>query len=81
MRARKIAKKAKKDGYSFDVTDDSLTELAEKLKTASAEEREGVLTDIIFSSVVLAGDEGDLERKLGEKIDGFIEKYEEKGEQ
>ncbi len=80
MRARKIAKKAKKDGYSFNVTDNSLTELAEKLKTAPSEERENILTDIIFTSVVLAGEEGDLERRLGEKIDGFIENYREKGE-
>ncbi len=81
MRARKIAKKAKKDGYSFPVTDDSLTELTEKLKSAKqTDEREDILTDIIFSSVVLAGDEGDLERRLGEKIDGFIENYREKGE-
>ncbi len=82
MRVRKIAKKAKKDGYSFDFTDDSLTELTEKLKSAKqTDEREDILTDIIFSSVVLAGDEGDLERRLGEKIDGFIENYREKGEQ
>ncbi len=81
MRARKIAKKAKKDGYSFNITDDSLADLIEKLKTAAPNEREAVLTDIIFASVVLAGDEGDLERKLGEKIDNFIEDYKETGEQ
>lgn len=79
MRTRKIVKKAKKDSFSFDVNENDIISLAKKLTDSSAKEREDILTDIIFASVVLS-DGADLEKKLGEKTDRFINDYNDKGE-
>lgn len=79
MRTRKIVKKAKKDSFSFDVNENDIISLAKKLTDSSTEERENILTDIIFASVVLS-DGADLEKKLGEKTDRLINDYENKGE-
>ena len=53
MRTRKVVKKAKKDGFDFAVTENDIISLAEKLKTAQGDEREELITDIVFASVVL----------------------------
>lgn len=75
MRAKKIVKKARKDSHTYTENEDTIIALAEKLKTAPEGEREVLLADIIFASVVLGGSEADLERQLGEKVNGFIEHY------
>lgn len=74
MRTRKIVKKAKKDLYDFNVTEDNIVSLAEKLKTSAGSEREKILTEIIFDAVVLAGD-ADSEKNLGDKTDEFVNNY------
>lgn len=74
MRTRKIVKKAKKDGFDFAVTEDDIISLAEKLKTAQGDEREELITEIVFASVVLS-DGADIEKHLGEKTDEFINDY------
>lgn len=79
MRTRKIVEKAPKDSFSFDVNENDIISLAKKLTDSSTEEREDILTDIIFASVVLS-DGADLEKKLGEKTDRFINEYNDKGE-
>ena len=78
MRTRKVVKKAKKDGFDFAVTEDDIISLAEKLKTAQGDEREELITDIVFASVVLS-DGADIEKHLGEKTDEFINDYKDKG--
>ncbi len=80
MRARKIAKKASKDGYDFAKTPDDIIKLAEKLKTADGNEAEDILTEIIMNSVILGGDGCDLEKKLGERVNLFIKAYESKND-
>ena len=74
MRTRKIVKKAKKDLYDFNVTEDNIVSLAEKLKTSAGSERERILTEIIFDAVVLAGD-ADSEKNLGDKTNEFVNNY------
>ncbi len=74
MRTRKIVKKAKKDLYDFNVTEDNIVSLAEKLKTSAGSEREKILTEIIFDAVVLAGD-ADSEKNLGDKTNEFVNNY------
>ena len=71
-------KKAKKDGFDFAVTENDIISLAEKLKTAQGDEREELITDIVFASVVLS-DGADIEKHLGEKTDEFINDYKDKG--
>ena len=78
MRTRKIVKKAKKDGFDFAVTENDIISLAEKLKTAQGDEREELITDIVFNTVVLS-DGADIEKHLGEKTDEFINDYKDKG--
>lgn len=78
MRTRKIVKKAKKDGFDFAVTENDIISLAEKLKTAQGDEREELITDIVFNTVVLS-DGVDIEKHLGEKTDEFINDYKDKG--
>lgn len=78
MRTRKVVKKAKKDGFDFAVTENDIISLAEKLKTAQGDEREELITDIVFASVVLS-DGADIEKHLGEKTDEFINDYKDKG--
>lgn len=78
IRARKVAKKARKDGYEFG----SDCEISEKIKNlalsldhASGEEKERIITDIVWNSVLLAGDEADIEKDISGKADEFIENY------
>lgn len=78
MRTRKVVKKAKKDGFDFAVTENDIISLAEKLKTAQGDEREELITDIVFNTVVLS-DGADIEKHLSEKTDEFINDYKDKG--
>lgn len=50
------------------MTENDIISLAEKLKTAQGDEREELITDIVFASVVLS-DGADIEKHLGEKTD------------
>lgn len=79
IRAKKIAKKARKADYDFG-TDGELTakivSLANSLSTADGENRQKILTEIIWNSVILAGNDADVEKNLSERVDEFIDNYE-----
>ena len=79
MRARKIIKKAKKDGYTFpedtELTAD-ISHLAGSLCSVSDDAKRGKLINLmLFNLLVLAGGEFDSEKNLSETVDAFIEKY------
>lgn len=74
MRSTKIVKKARKDGFAFDTTAKDISSLADRLSSCDENEREDIITDIIFNAVVLAN-RADIEKKLGEKTDKFINEY------
>lgn len=78
IRARKIAKKARKDGYNFgsdSELQEKIADLVRSLDTADGEDRERIIADIVFNSVILAGDGADLEKDISDKVDGFIGNY------
>ena len=60
------------------MTENDIISLAEKLKTAQGDEREELITDIVFNTVVLS-DGADIEKHLSEKTDEFINDYKDKG--
>lgn len=80
IRAKKVAKKARKADYNFG-TDDELTakivSLAQSVGTANEEDRQKMLTEIIWNAVILAGNDADVEKNLGDRVDEFIENYKE----
>ena len=83
MRAKKIIKKARKDGYEFESDEEisaKLREIADSVPTDDANARQKMACDLVFLASVLAGDSSDLEKMLGERVDEFIESYPEKGE-
>lgn len=78
MRVQKIAKKARKDGYSFG-TDAELTAKLSALtaslaEAASDEEKQRILNEIVFTSAVMS--KADTEQAVGEMTDEFIRTYE-----
>lgn len=75
MRTKKIIKKAEKDGCALNFTADDIIKLAEKLKSAEEKDKESIIADIVFDSVAIAGQNADIEKKLSEKVDSFIENY------
>ena len=83
MRAKKIIKKARKDGYEFD-SDEAISgklhAIADTVTSADTTARQNLACDLVFLASVLAGDSSDLEKMLGERVDEFIENYPEKGE-
>ena len=83
MRAKKIIKKARKDGYEFESDEEisgKLHAIADSVPTDDANARQKMACDLVFLASVLAGDSSDLEKMLGERVDEFIESYPEKGE-
>ncbi len=78
IRAKKVAKKARKDGYEFG-SDSEIAEniknLALSLENAAEDEKERIIADIVWNSVILAGDEADIEKDISDKADEFIENY------
>ncbi len=81
MRARKIIKKARKDGYELD-EGEALTAkihaIANTVDIADRASREAAAGELVFLASVLAGDSYDLEKDLGDRINAFIESYPEK---
>ncbi len=81
MRARKIIKKARKDGYAFDAGEAlaaKIHAIANTVDMADQASREAAAGELVFLASVLAGDSADLEKDLGDKINAFIENYPEK---
>lgn len=74
LRTKKIQKKAKKGGIAFDESTERLTELAEAVgKAESCDERNKLLTELIWQAVLLGGPDADLEMMLGARDDSFID--------
>ena len=85
IRAKKVIKKARKAGYDFGTDEqgaDRIVSLAQSLKNASGDEKQTILTEILFESVALAGPDADSEKNLGDRVTSFIEEWtdEEEGE-
>ncbi len=80
IRAKKVAKKARAAGYNFGSAEElcaKLQNLTASLAGADEEERQSLLTEIIFASVQLAGNEADVEKNLGDLVTSFIDSYPE----
>lgn len=78
IRAKKVAKKAAKNGYDFGSDEDNasaIASLAGQAASLEGEEKQKALTEIIFRSVVMAGADADVEKNLGWHIDKFIDAY------
>ncbi len=74
LRARKVQKKARKGGLTVDGSAARLTELAEAAGAAeTADERNALLTELIWQAVSLGGADADLEMLLGAYTDRFID--------
>ena len=80
IRAKKVIKKARAAGFDFGTDGDltaQLTDLTASLANADEETRQKLLTEIIFISVQLAGNDADVEKSLGDRVTDFIENYPE----
>ncbi len=80
IRAKKVVKKARAAGFDFGSTDEltaKLMNLTASLAGAEETERQNLLTEIIFTSVQLAGNDADVEKNLGDRVTDFIESYPE----
>lgn len=78
MRVQKIAKKARKGGYDFGTDADlaaKLQSLTMSLATASDDEKQTILNDIIFYSAVMS--KTDTEKAVSDLTDDFIRNYRE----
>ena len=85
IRAKKVAKKAAKNGYDFGSMEENascIASLAMQAASLEGEERGKVITEMIFRSVVMAGPDADVEKNLSFRIDEFIAAFpdEEEGE-
>lgn len=84
MRVRKIAKKARKDGYDFGDLEKRLRDTADALSKVSSEvEKEGLLCKLIFDSATYAAvlNGADTEKTVGELLDRFVNDYKSGSEQ
>lgn len=81
LRAKKVVKKARKGGLDITADENDLLRLAEELKTAQDEDRAKLLTEIIFTSVVMSGEGDDVEKNLSYRVNEFIDSCAEKSEE
>lgn len=80
MRAKKIIKKARKDGYVFDDTSEisrKICEIADIIAKNDGKLSEKDAGELIFLATLAAGDSADLEKTVSDKVDSFIENYPE----
>ena len=80
IRAKKVAKKARAAGFDFGSGEEltaKLADLTASLAGADENGRQKILTEIIFTSVQLAGNDADVEKNLGDRVTEFIENYPE----
>ncbi len=78
LRAKKIAKKAAKGGFDFgsgEAQTEEIEDLAHRIASADGDEREALLTELIWRAVILAGPDADLEKDLGDRLNGFIGQF------
>ncbi len=75
LRAKKVVKKARKNGCDLGESEDVICRMAENvasLSTVTEEERQKILTNIIFDAVILSGEGADVEKDVGDKVNDFI---------
>ena len=80
IRAKKVVKKARAAGFDFGSEEEltaKLQNLTASLEGADENERQNLLTEIIFTSVQLAGNDADVEKNLGDMVNEFIDSYPE----
>lgn len=80
MRAKKIIKKARKDGYVFHDTSEisrKICEIADIIAKNDGKLSEKDAGELIFLATLAAGDSADLEKTVSDKVDSFIENYPE----
>ncbi|MBE6617280.1 MAG: MazG family protein [Ruminococcaceae bacterium] len=73
LRAKKVVKKARKNGLEVSANEDTLAGLVDKLRDAGEEDRSAILTEIIFTSVVMSGESCDVEKNLSFRVNDFID--------
>mgnify|MGYP004674653763 CR=1 FL=1 len=78
MRAAKVIKKAKKDGWHPDFGEDEIVKAAEAFSCAkTADAKNLAAASLIFALTADVGEELDIERALSDKVDEFINTYNE----
>ena len=78
IRSRKVIKKARKEGYDFgsaETITEKIKSLAASLDKTEGDEREDVIAELIWYSSVLASPDTDMEKKISDKINDFIDQF------
>lgn len=78
LRAKKIAKKAKKGGAEFGTDEEqsaALVSLAEEIGRTGGEERDRLIAQLIWQAVRMASPEADTEKDVGDLLNGFTESF------
>jgi len=78
LRAKKIAKKARKGGADFGTDEEqsaALGSLAEEIGRTGGEERDRLIAQLIWQAVRMASPEADTEKDVGDLLNGFTESF------
>lgn len=78
LRAKKIAKKAKKGGAEFGTDEEqsaALVSLAEEIGRTGGEERDRLIAKLIWQAVRMASPEADTEKDVGDLLNAFTESF------
>ena len=78
LRAKKIAKKAKKGGAEFGTDEEQsavLVSLAEEIGRTGGEERDRLIARLIWQAVRMASPEADTEKDVGDLLNAFTESF------
>ena len=78
LRAKKIAKKAKKGGADFGTDEEqsaALVSLAEEIGRTGGEERDLLIARLIWQAVRMASPEADTEKDVGDLLNAFTESF------
>lgn len=82
MRAAKVIKKAKKDGWQPDCGENEIVKAAEAFSRAkTVDEKNFAAASLIFALMAGSKEELDIERALSDKADEFINTYKECGKE
>ena len=78
LRAKKIAKKARKGGADFGTDEEqsgALVSLAEEIGRTGGEERDLLIAKLIWQAVRMASPEADTEKDVGDLLNAFTESF------
>lgn len=73
LRAKKVVKKARKGGLEITADENTLATLVEKLQETTGDERASLLTEIIFTSVIMSAEGDDVEKNVSHRVGKFID--------